>query len=391
MVIYHFYSLNKKLLIIANTSKDDNMLENNMEPIVHYPKNEDILLPGNEKEPGTINITCVTHKHCLDGIFSAIYVQIIANILEIASINEGNARKFRIDFIEKQYGTDYTIDQFVRMAASDIVAMVDMSMDTEHFTKIEHLLSYCKFIWIDHHVTSHATAKRTIDTLAHNKAIVNIDTVKCAAMIISGTIDEIIQSLGSWLGLTPGSIKNYGTKIERLDAITKFVNDRDMWSNQYPETNAITSYLRLFLFDGDVSYADMVKKVLVLMLLNELPTIPEMAKIGSSLIASVNLNVKRIMERVMSPIYIEAFGCEVSIINSPIYQSELGAAMYDRWPNAMAMIYDVNVEKNRVEISLRSSKRGPDVESIARRFGGGGHINAAGCSVSISEFFEDIL
>ena len=69
----------------------------------------------------------------------------------------------------------------------------------------------------------------------------------------------------------------------------------------------------------------------------------------------------------------------------------MGAFMYNRWPEVAAMIYSIDTNDGCVNISFRSGKMGPNVEEIARRFGGGGHINAARCSMSISEFFEDIL
>ena len=51
-----------------------------MEKIVLYPTDK-ILPLENVKEPGAIKIMCVVSKGCLDGIFSGIYVLIIAHAL----------------------------------------------------------------------------------------------------------------------------------------------------------------------------------------------------------------------------------------------------------------------------------------------------------------------
>ncbi len=353
-----------------------------MKTATHYPTWKDILLPGYEKEPGVVKMVCITHKHCLDGMFSAIQVQLIRNIL--VSTSSGK-REFQIAYIEKQYGVSYTDDDMTTIANSDIVFMVDMSMDMEQLAIIEPLLLGAKFIWIDHHVTSIPAAEHIISTFKHENMLIDISSKYCAAMIIHTNFDKLVRHIGEWVGL------NISAKLN-LEPLLKYVNDRDMWANQYPETNANTTYLYVLLFDGTDEYAKKVDKMANLIYLEGVDAIVrELEGVGKCLLSTTKINVCRIMERATAPVYVEAFGCSISMVNSPIYQSELGAFMYNRWPEAAAMIYNIDTNSGRVNISFRSGKMGPNVEEIARRFGGGGHINAAGCSMSISEFFEDIL
>lgn len=249
-----------------------------MNNIVHYPISKGVTTSKHTKEPGIIRISCVTHKNCLDGIFSAVYIKMCMHVLELAFNREGRHMEFEIAFIEKQYGVDYTHDQLVRMAIGDIVVMVDMSMDIEQFTKIEHLLTYCNIVWIDHHVTSHETAKHILDTVDKDKVLINIATDRCAAMILGDTLNEIIQSMESWPSLKPINMNDYGINIEGLNAITKFVNDRDIWSNEYPETEVVTAYLYLTMLGSadPRSYANRVAYMVNSVIHNDLPDIQDM-------------------------------------------------------------------------------------------------------------------
>jgi len=72
---------------------------------------------------------------------------------------------------------------------------------------------------------------------------------------------------------------------------------------------------------------------------------------------------------------------DVLALNSSVFQSELGNLLSEGEP--YAAIYYWSGDK--FIFSLRSKESGVDVSSVAKKFGGGGHKNAAGFSVSSLE------
>ena len=72
---------------------------------------------------------------------------------------------------------------------------------------------------------------------------------------------------------------------------------------------------------------------------------------------------------------------DILTLNSSMFQSELGNLLSEDEP--YAAIYYWNGDK--FVFSLRSKENGVDVSSVAKKFGGGGHKNAAGFSISSLE------
>lgn len=77
----------------------------------------------------------------------------------------------------------------------------------------------------------------------------------------------------------------------------------------------------------------------------------------------------------------------IALINSPVYQSELGELLSDRHPIDFALMYSISPD---LEVNLsfrsRSNNTGADVGEIAKVFGGGGHRNASGARVDLVTF-----
>jgi oligoribonuclease NrnB/cAMP/cGMP phosphodiesterase (DHH superfamily) len=70
----------------------------------------------------------------------------------------------------------------------------------------------------------------------------------------------------------------------------------------------------------------------------------------------------------------------VGYIESNVFISDIGNAMMKEFPQLdFAVVY--HHEGNYTKFSLRSLDNKADVSTVAKIFGGGGHRNAAGCSV----------
>ena len=107
----------------------------------------------------------------------------------------------------------------------------------------------------------------------------------------------------------------------------------------------------------------------------ELPCPADMKERGAAVLAYQKQQVERIADHS----YLRKIdGTPVNVANSPVLQSEVGEALYQKWPEVASLVWYVN-EEGWVVCSLRSKAGvGPNVSEIARKFGGGGHKNAAG-------------
>ena len=86
--------------------------------------------------------------------------------------------------------------------------------------------------------------------------------------------------------------------------------------------------------------------------------------------------------------YWEAKNRKVAVVNAPLrYASELGDYLYCKSDVDFAVIFEVDMVKQNLNISMRSRSEGDDpgfnVAALCRTFGGGGHRNAAGCRVEL--------
>ena len=74
------------------------------------------------------------------------------------------------------------------------------------------------------------------------------------------------------------------------------------------------------------------------------------------------------------------------VVNCPADMASLvGEVVYTAHPDLPVVLYTLGVDKAGVFtafVSFRSHKDGPDVSKLAKRYGGGGHVHAAGCSMS---------
>jgi nanoRNase/pAp phosphatase (c-di-AMP/oligoRNAs hydrolase) len=68
------------------------------------------------------------------------------------------------------------------------------------------------------------------------------------------------------------------------------------------------------------------------------------------------------------------------------YASELGNRLAKK--SAFGCVYSYDGSRKEWQYSLRSTNEGPDVSSIAKRHGGGGHRNAAGFAGKDAPDFE---
>jgi len=149
-----------------------------------------------------------------------------------------------------------------------------------------------------------------------------------------------------------------------------YVKDRDLWTWKLPNSREVSEYIRLF--DYTVEAWDELSK----------GSAEQGGVIGASLLKAKKITIDQILK---SAIRTKYDGHDIVVVNSTCFQSELGEAACESEGVAFAAIFSVRSD-NRISVSFRS--KGFDVSREAMRYGGGGHVMAAGC---VFDKFEDFV
>jgi hypothetical protein len=151
----------------------------------------------------------------------------------------------------------------------------------------------------------------------------------------------------------------------------RVIQDRDLWQWKLPGTEEITAAL----YEDDRSF-----ELWGMSLHNT--NVLEIK--GASLVRKMKNDVQRIVET-SGWIFIK--GKEVPAANSAFYSSEVGMALCVKYPDRpYSVTFSDRSPADGVWLriySLRSIGEF-DVSAVAKQFGGGGHKNAAGFSVTVS-------
>jgi oligoribonuclease NrnB/cAMP/cGMP phosphodiesterase (DHH superfamily) len=155
-------------------------------------------------------------------------------------------------------------------------------------------------------------------------------------------------------------------------ALLEYIEDRDLWRWQLPYSREVSAGLRLYPFDFRVWDT-----------LNTSSLITE----GSAVMRYQEQLIKAAVARA-SP---EPLGAWQGIptVNATCLWSEIGEALVAEYPDApFAAVWDERTNKQGDAVrqySLRSAKGGQDVSVVAKQWGGGGHVNAAGFSIVLNK------
>lgn len=207
------------------------------------------------------------------------------------------------------------------------VYLVDFSFSREVTLKIKEVAK--SLTVLDHHVS----AKRNIGDLFH------IDSSRAGCLL-------------TWEHFFPIT-----TPPKQL----LLVNDRDLWKFEYPETKDFVAYA----FANELTVRNVDK------LINEV-SITEACKVGKVLNRRQQIEVNKLKKNTFMMTIDDV---EVPVVNAGYeYASELGNQLSVGHP--FAVVYQDLPNGRR--FSLRSQKDTTDVSLVAKKFGGGGHKEAAG-------------
>lgn len=203
--------------------------------------------------------------------------------------------------------------------------------------------SYKDYFVIDHHKTNLAAAADTPD------AMKLFDMNHSAAMLV-------------WMWL-------YADDPPRL---VKYVEDRDIWTKLYPESDILSSWL------ADQKYTFELFETLL-----------DDANLDAAIAAgtAVRDHCRSIVEKNVKygAVKFSKIGSKyyfVAYLNTVDGKSDMGNALMTRFPLCdFAAVYSIDDETSTTSFSLRSTDRNTDCSQIATQFGGGGHRNASGMKI----------
>lgn len=201
---------------------------------------------------------------------------------------------------------------------------------------------------LDHHLS----AERELADLTYPCLSITFDMTKSGAML-------------AWEHFHPG---------EPAPEIIRYVQDRDLWAWELPDSRAFSAALKLVAFDFQCW--DSVHL-----------TLPYGAyragflERGRAVVMAQDMIIKGLCDKAFTT---RILGHSVPCVNSPAYQSEIGDELCRRRPEApFAAVWFSQDMTSRVW-SLRS-RNGFDVSEVAKYFGGGGHAAASGFRAGLDQ------
>ena len=153
----------------------------------------------------------------------------------------------------------------------------------------------------------------------------------------------------------------------------KYIDDRDRWVHQYPESKYIGD--AFFATNFDLEYFSMEEE-----------GIASLLTMGKALAIQTK---KQIDDLLRNTITVEILGIVTKMVNVPMHHSLIAEKLYTQFPDTITGVFWLNVSATGEMVynfSVRSkSDTEIDVSALARSFGGGGHKHAAGFSVPASK------
>lgn len=152
--------------------------------------------------------------------------------------------------------------------------------------------------------------------------------------------------------------------VPRPDLLDR-VEDRDIWRFRYPNTKDVQAAL----FSYEYTFENWDRLML------ETP-IEELEAEGKAIMRKHMKDIHELIDAAVQRRTIAGF--EVPVLNAPYFFSSEAGHIICEGESFAACYYDAPDGRR---FSLRSTDAGQDVSVIAKRFGGGGHRNAAGFTV----------
>lgn len=200
------------------------------------------------------------------------------------------------------------------------------------------------------------------------KSLRVFDHHKTAAEDLAGLYYARFDMNRSGAGITWDELSKTSRRLQEEPSFVDYVEDRDLWTWRLPHSKEISAYIGSK--DRDFAVWDTLSTTIE-------HRFPMAVAAGSAILEAKD---KYVREKYAQARQIVFEGHSILAINTTHATSELVGRMAEAGAFALGWFQD---ERGRFVYSLRSrgdkqDPKGFDVSAIARKYGGGGHHNAAG-------------
>lgn len=281
---------------------------------------------------------CVYHKNCTDGTTSA----------AVVLLRYPDAILFNFDHNYKEEDINNLLSE---IDENTTVYIVDFALKPEDLQK---LLSKAKqVINIDHHISVKDYLEKYSKQYKNFKFVFD-NSSSGASLTYKYLFDEDVPML------------------------IKYVEDKDIWKWEFgEETKYINDYLFLF-----TNKPEKIKEIL------QSYQIEEILNKGKTINEYTSYIINSFVEK-SKDLFVKIGDYKVRAYNTGLFQSEIGNILSTKFDQAVCLF---SINGDYVKLSFRSlDSHNPSALDLAKLLNGGGHRNAAGASVSITEFCSMLL
>jgi len=294
------------------------------------------------------------HSGCPDGFLSSWIAKQAFDYNYVIKGEDGDNEYIPISYddVEKYR------NKILETCKDNNVYILDFSFPKDLIEQVAEISK--KMVLLDHHKTAKANLQELIDSKRFsdktNKNYIRFDMDHCGAYLTHQYFHEG---------------QNYGRSI-LVPRIIEYVQDRDLWKWELPESKEVNAAISSFEYDYEV-WNDLMRI-----------RIADLVTQGTSILRFQKQMVIRALAHVHVIKVDDSNGnaSTFDAINSSILQSDIAHAFLESQEHSdIVAVYYITKELsgNLVRVSLRSKLT--DVSDIAKKFGGGGHKHAAGFSV----------
>lgn len=232
------------------------------------------------------------------------------------------------------------------------VVLVDLSITEEWCDQVEQVAN--SFLVCDHHASASWLA---------SKPYAHYNTKLAACEIVWGLLRPDL-----WDGKQVCSQQT----LVGLEQLVRYVADRDMWRWQLDDSRYINNYIRLV----DHTFEDYMQLCKLMYEYSGSPT-GSVIRTAGQILEKYALSQQQTYEGRERLIALAGHK-DIPVVNITQHHSDVIGGLAKDKPFAAGYF----IVGNSVTWSLRSTDAGVDVGEICKRFGGGGHRNAAGFTVN---------
>ncbi len=157
---------------------------------------------------------------------------------------------------------------------------------------------------------------------------------------------------------------------EPTPALLRYVEDQDLWSWKLPDSEPVNAAIGSYPRDFE-TWDELAARPL-----------EELVEEGTPILRSQRIEVERVVKSA-HPLRLD--GRRIEAVNAPNLRSSIGHELAQRASFGLPWGAVYRLNGRRVDVSVYSIGE-LDVSRVAARYGGGGHRNAAGFSVSLEEW-----